>query len=197
MAANIAIQVITQDEINKAVRSRNLQLIDDVLMKVKLQVIALQDEIEEIKEAGLIVTRSKKYELNIAQMNQDRLEKRVIELGKKAHERNEKREQERIKFELYKTIARQKMPIATGMQIMRETGLAKNVIATGDPKVDNTLETIGSKFLAGQSFEAIAKASKITDVDTSRQLLNDLKDPDTIPAIETLFEPNENGEVEL
>lgn len=193
MAANIAIQVITQEEINKAVRSRNLQLIDDALMKVKLQVIALQDEIEELKQCGQTITRTKKYELNLTQMNIDRLEKRVIELGKKAHERNEKREQERLKLELYKTIARQKMPIATGMQIMRETGLAKNVIATGDPKVDATLEGIGSQFLAGQSFEDIAKEAKMTDVDQSRQLLNDLKQP----SIEDAFKPDVNGEVEL
>lgn len=197
MTTNIAIQVITQEEINKAARSRNLQLIDDALMKVKLQVIALQDEIQEIKEAGQIVTRSKRYELNIAQMNVDRLEKRVLELGKKAHERNEKREQDRLKLELYKTVALRKMPIATGMQIMRDTGLAKNVIATGDPKVDATLESIGEQFLAGVPFEKIAQKSKITDVDQSRQLLNDLKDSDVTPPIEELFKPDENGEIEL
>lgn len=71
-------------------------------------------------------------------------------------------------------------------------------LITGDAVADSSIASIQAKMQAGQTLDQIANDAKINAVDTDKQLLNDLKQPIAdVPAIDELFKPDENGEVEL
>lgn len=75
---------ITQAEVNRACTSRNYAVLDDMLMRVSLELIVMQEEIDD----SAAPTKQQLYHLRIIKMNKERLEKRITHLATKSQERS-------------------------------------------------------------------------------------------------------------
>jgi hypothetical protein len=210
-------QTVTQEEINKAARSRSLVLIDDIMLRVKVELIELETLHAELRDMGQRPTHSQTYELRLARLNLERLDKRVEYLGKRAMDAQKKKEENQARMNMYVAMARMKMPMHSAIERSKPVvdpaipqHLLNGRIVTDDPKADESQEKLEAwakaEIAAGRHPDfskrnAELKAQEQLDVqDTLMATVTttyDHREPDEIQDVNAALKPNNDGSIDL
>lgn len=171
---------LNQDEVNKACRGRSFKLLDEVLFKIELEIMAVQEEFNELSVKHNKPLQSQTYEMRVLKYNRDRINKRILELGERSVKTQQRRDEEKAKNELYIAYAKSKMQMHTTLTEMRLKIDPNAPINTGDKVADKSLNYIKSEHFKGKSFADIAREAKkipqfsIKDLERNRQSEDDL-----------------------
>lgn len=204
MANNINSDVmknVTQAEVNKACHSRSYATLEDVLMRVEIELIVAEEELKETEQP----TKQQLFNIKIIKMNVKRLQARIGDIVDRNIKLAQRAKEQREKIDLALGIIRNR---AREKNINEQLTDAKNRVSDEDLKaLDPALLKFKRMHEAGISFDEQAKLLKDKETKIANEypvdyLISNEKsslgiDPDVTPQIEELFKPDVNGEVDL
>lgn len=100
-------QTVTQAEVNKAAHSRSYAQLDDMLMRCKIELVFIDEEIEGIEARGDKVSRQIIFNRKVIRLNIERLEKRITDLAARAEQRSMRYKDKQERYELALANARE------------------------------------------------------------------------------------------
>lgn len=203
MAANAnsvnldVMKTITQQEVNKACHSRSYAQIDDMLGRVKLELILAEDMLAEIVSNGNSPTRQQLFHVKVIKANIDRLERRARDLVERNAKRADKMREQKERLDMALAIVKDR---AKEKAISQQLTEAKNKVTEEDLKSFNDPYYIEYKRLhdLGLSADEITAEFKRRESAADTYSIGSIQNkPVKPPSVEDAFVPDENGEVEL
>jgi hypothetical protein len=145
---------VSDEEYKRALKARKIALIEEVLTKLKIYKIALEEpspacdlrHSQAAKEAH--GCGDQRFKCKILKLRIETLEKRLNTIVKMNYNKAKRRYEEKLFRDAF---------VSSYEKKLRRT---EEKIATGEPDVDAALEAIKTQYLAGKSFEQIAKEAR-------------------------------------